>query len=342
MGRRIVKSSAGAVGSHRLRWEDFEARISTGVPSVEASIGPPVVHFFIEPAGRRIGARFFAEGGSTTSSRLAEVTVRVVGVGRDTVLEVSTDNPALYRDFYSLCCSIADKVQINKEPLGSAVARSLSSLAALIRVKPLLSPTGQIGLLGELLFLQRVAAVLGWPVAADSWFGPDTEEHDFVLPAVDVEVKSTSQEQRIHHIGSLEQLSPKNSRRLYLVSVQLTKAGAGASAISLPSVIASVLASAGKAAPEAAELIRDRIRRLGWEDEDASHYQSRYHLRAPLMAIRVSDTFPAIVPETLSGLNRLAIARIKGVAYSINVDGLGVSDEAKPFNRELFSTPKSR
>lgn len=341
MGRRIVKSSAGAVGSHRLRWEDFEARISAGIPSVEASIGPPVVHFFIEPAGRRIGARFFAEGGGTASSRLAEVTVRVVGVGGDTALEVSTDNPALYRDFYSLCCSIADRVQIKKEPLGAAVAKSLSSLAALIRIKSMLSPTGQIGLLGELLFLQRAAAVLGWPAAADSWFGPDTEEHDFVLPTVDVEVKATSQEQRIHHIGSLRQLSPKKARRLYLVSVQLTKASPSGSAISLPAIIASVLASAGKAAPEAAELIRDRIRQQGWEDEDASQYQLRYHLRAPLMAIRVSDTFPAIVPETLGSLNQLAIARIEHVTYSINVDGLGISDGAKQFNRELFSTPKS-
>lgn len=342
MGRRVDIPASGLLGAHRLRWEDFENRINLGMPSVDASPGPPLVHFFIEPAGRRIGARFFAPAAGTASSRLTEVTVREIGIGETTALEVSTGNRALYRDFYSLCCAIADRVQIKKQPLAEAVAVTLKAWAALLRTKPLLSERAQIGLLGELLFLQRAAAVLGWPTAAESWFGPDSEEHDFVLPEADVEVKTTSREERVHHIGKLRQLSPKNARRLYLVSVQLTKAGPGGSATSLPAMVAAVLASAGGASAKAAEHVRDRIRQQGWEDEDAEHYQSHYHLRSPMMAISVDGSFPAIVPETLKGLGQSVVARIVHVEYSINVDGLGAADKSRQFDRELFGARKPR
>ena len=164
-----------------------------------------------------------------------------------------------------------------------------------------------------------------------------------MLPATDVEVKSTVQEQRIHHISTLTQLFPKPSRRLYLVSVQLTRAGSGGSAFSLPATVASVLGAAEAASPAAAELIRERIQQLGWQDEDAPHYRSSYHLRAPLVAIPVRGGFPAIVPATLKGLGQSALARIGHVEYSINVDGLeGISDSTRQFNGTLFGAAKKR
>jgi hypothetical protein len=270
------------------------------------------------------------------ASPLAEVTICEVGVGSETAFEVSTGNQALYRDFYSLCCSIADRVQVEKQPVSVAVAGTLASWAALIRRKSLLSQDRQTGLLGELLFLRRIAKSLGWAVAAHAWLGPNAEEHDFVLPSVDAEVKSTSREQRIHQIGSLTQLRPKFKRKLQLVSVQLTQGGDSEDSFSLSTTVASVLASAGKAAPAAAELIRDQIRRQGWEDEDAPHYMMRYCLRAPLMTVRVCRGFPAITPETLCSLGRQTVSRFDHLSYSINVDGLGVLDDTKTFEQALF------
>lgn len=336
MGKRLVAASPAGVGSRHLRWDSFEARISNGPPSVEAISGTPRVHLFIEPSGRRIGVRFFTRQGGVVPSPLAEVTLREVGVGTDTALEVSTGNQDLYRDFYSLCCAIADRVQIEKQPVPVAVARTLASWAALIRRKSLLSQERQTGLLGELLFLRRVAGSLGWSAAAHAWLGPDSEEHDFILPSVDAEVKSTTREQRIHQIGTLTQLRPKAGRTLQLVSVQLTQAGESGDAFSLSTMVASVLATAGRSTPPAAELIRDQIRRQGWEDEDAPHYMTRYRLRAPVMTLRVARGFPAITPETLASLGSEAVARIDHVSYSINVDGLGVLDGTKQFQRALF------
>jgi hypothetical protein len=190
--------------------------------------------------------------------------------------------------------------------------------------------------LGERLFLERVAAVLGWKRAAAAWCGPDSEEHDFVLPSVDVEVKSTRSEQRIHRVSSLTQLQPKVKRKLQFVSVQLTLGGDNKDAFSLPTKIASVLASAGHVSPSAAELVRDQIRMQGWEDEDAPNYMTRYQLRAPMMTARVSGSFPALTPRALVSLGQGAAARIDRVSYWINVDGLGVMDGTVYFNRALF------
>jgi hypothetical protein len=190
--------------------------------------------------------------------------------------------------------------------------------------------------LGELLLLERVAATLGWKTAAGGWFGPDSEEHDFVLPSVDVEVKSTRREHRIHRIVSLTQLQPKVNRKLQFVSVQLTLGADNKDAFSLPAKIASVLASAGRVSPPAAELIRDQIRKQGWEDEDAPNYMTRYQFRAPLMTARVSGSFPAMTPRALIALGKATASRIDHVSYWINVDGLGVLDGTKHFARALF------
>jgi Putative PD-(D/E)XK family member, (DUF4420) len=337
VGKRLAKRARKpSLSSRHLRWESFEQRINRGPPSVEAVSGLPRVHLFIEPAGRRIGARFFTRIVAKIPSPLAEVMIREVGIGPETALEVSTANQSLYRDFYALCCTIADRVQVEKQPVSAAIMTTLAAWGALVREKSLLSEERQIGLLGELLFLERVATVLGWKRAAAAWCGPDSEEHDFVLPSVDVEVKCTRSEQRIHRIASLTQLQPKVKRKLQFVSVQLTLGGDIKDAFSLPMKIASVLASAGYVSPSTAELVRDQIRRQGWEDEDAPNYMTRYLPRAPMMTARVAGSFPAMTPRALVSIGKGAAARIDRVSYWINVNGLGVMDGTAYFNRALF------
>ena len=115
------------IASRHLRWESFEERIYKGPPSVEAVAGSPRVYLFIEAGGRRIGAHFFTNKSITAPSPLAEVDIREIRIGADTALEVSTGNQALYRDFYALCCLIADRVQIEKQAIAVAVTTTLRS-----------------------------------------------------------------------------------------------------------------------------------------------------------------------------------------------------------------------
>lgn len=335
MGKQIIVGKVSAKTSRHLRWESFEDRIRQGPPSVERIKGKPAVELFIDPGGRRIGARFFTRGANAIANPLAELTIVKVGSGTQERLEVSASNPELFRDFYTFCCTVADKVQINGQTVEKSITETLASWAAIIRRRHFLSDEKQVGLFGELLFLRRAATSIGWPSAINGWQGPKIEEHDFTLPSIDVEIKATRAERRTHQISSLTQLVPKLGRKLFVVSIQLTQS-TGKGSLSLPELVAAVLSAAITDAPDAVEMVRYQLKKLGWSDEDAPQYLTRYQLRSPMSAIPVDSSFPAVVPQTLSSLGPEQIARIENVSYAVNLDGLGCLDGTKRFNWLLF------
>lgn len=334
MGTKVIMESTSKTSRH-LRWENFQSRIDDGLPSLEPLEGSPLVTLFIEPGGRRIGIRFVATKVGDVSSPLAEIEIYKVRAGQHAALEISTGNRDLFRDFYTFCCTLADRVQIEREPIENAVRTTLSRWAALIRRKALLSENRQSGLFGELIFLRRIADGIGWARAAKCWQGPFSEEHDFTLPVTDVEVKTTRSEHRLHKISSITQLLPKLNRPLFLVSVQITP-GLGKGSQSLAQLVSSVVSAAIQEAPQAVEVIRGRLQEQGWFDDDAPQYNTRYHLRAPLAAIPVDRSCPAVVPATLASLGVERLARLESLSYSVNLDGLGVHDGTKQFSRLLF------
>jgi hypothetical protein len=76
------------------------------------------------------------------------------------------------------------------------------------------------GLYGELHTLERLLARS--PTVVDRWRGPLSEPHDFVSPAVDVEVKTTlSSEDDIVHIHGLEQLTASAEAELCLAHLRV-------------------------------------------------------------------------------------------------------------------------
>jgi hypothetical protein len=323
--------------SRHLRWDVLSARIDDGLPSLEPIAGSPKAVLFVDPGGTRIGVRFYTRDVSVPTSPLAEVSVHAMGVGRGQLLEVSTANRDLYREFYGFCCAIADRIQLDRQAPGKAISSTLRAWAALIRQRSLLSVDKQVGLLGELLFLRRVAEAEGWGSAATSWQGPDSEEHDFTLSRTDVEVKTTRNERRIHQIDSLTQLRPKPKRPLVLVSIQVTPSS-GKSSTTLPEMVAATMAKVAANAPNAFDAIREQLARLGWSDRDADLYSERYQLRTMIAAVPVDKRCPAIVPETLSVLSEASRARIERVSYTIDVDGIGVLDGTVAFERLVFGT----
>jgi hypothetical protein len=323
--------------SRHLRWELFAARIEDGPPSLEPVEGSPRTVLFIEPGGVRIGVRFYTRDVDVAASPLAEVAIRALGVGATQMLEVSTANPLLFREFYGFCCTVADRVQLDRQPAAKAVTETLRAWSALIRQKSLLSLEKQVGLMGELLFLKRLARTIGWKAAVQSWRGPDAQEHDFTLNLIDIEVKTTLAERRLHQIASVTQLLPKLNRPLVLVSIQLTPSS-GKHSLSLSHMVAFVLATASTEAPDSVEPLRDQLNRIGWSDDDAPTYDQRHQLRTALLAIPVDGSCPAIVPATLSAaLDASITPRIERLSYVIDVDGLGALDGTKAFSKLVFA-----
>lgn len=87
-----------------------------------------------------------------------------------------------------------------------------------------LSDEKQKGLFGELMFLRKLllyACEINVPasIAFDTWLGFDRAKRDFAGPGVAVEVKTTSNNSRVHQIGSIAQLEPQGDEEVFVFSV---------------------------------------------------------------------------------------------------------------------------
>jgi hypothetical protein len=333
MGSGVKKQALDPAERH-LQWELLLQRIEAGPPSIEPVTGSPSAQFFVEPGGSRIGLRFFSKAVDIPTSPLAEIQIEITGDESVTAIEISTGNRSLYQDFYSICCVIADRVQLDQLGIGKAISRTLKSLSALLKKRNLLSAESEIGLIGELTFLRLVAKQTSWTTAEKCWNGPDSEEHDFALPSGDFEIKSTTREERIHSISNPAQLVAKAKRPLFLASLQFTSAGAGKEAFTLSELVKRVLFESA-AFPGSVKGIREKLGLVGWNDEDASSYIRRFLPRSEIMLVRINPNFPAITPARLKRVVGASATRLSEISYSVNVEGLGVL-ESKPEFRKIL------
>ena len=247
------------------------------------------------------------------------------------MIEVSTRNRHLYRDFYAFACAVADRLQVDHLQADRAIAGSLEAWSALLEQLVVLSVEKQIGLLGELWLLERVANGFGLGFALQSWKGADAEEHDFSLHAQDIEVKTTVGERRVHMISSLTQLLPNPDRPLYVLSVQLTDAGGGDEGWTLSERV-EALGRRVRSLGAAAEIeFRGKLDRAGWQDAHQEHYRRRFRLRTRPALVPVNNTCPVIIPATLQTLGAARASRIVQVGYRIDVTGLGSEDGTPDF-----------
>lgn len=224
-------------------------------------------------------------------------------------------------EVYPVLCTVLDRVQLKGESFTDAVLSVLTGLGEILAGRGGLSREQQVGLFGELLVLLSLAAHLGPVAAVKSWRGSDREEHDFGLLDSDLEVKTTTFEERSHWINSLTQLYPSPGRALRLLSIQVTTAGAEPG-MSLAEIVQTARTHPGM---PTAELNRT-LESAGYHDRHADLYQSRWRLRSIPNFYVVDDQFPALTNERLFA-NIPQAQRITDVRYRINLEGLTGQDE---------------
>jgi len=308
-----------AVPSERhLRPEGLKEYLAAAVPTMVPVDGDPQCFLVIDPSLQRVAMRvpwsadelpdlsayrhFFAETVARDGRRWGEFGA----VGEDVLL-----------DAYPVICAVADRVQQEGKPFSAAIRGVLESYHELLRGIGRLSDQEEIGLFGELLVLDRLVDGLGEDVAVDAWRGAISEEHDFGLPDDDVEVKTTMGEHRRHWVGTATQLEPTVGRPLWLLSLQVTSAGAGG--LSLPELIAGVRMKLVDGSVRAT--FEDRLGRVRWHDEQAALYSRRFRLRSDPAVYHVDSDFPAITPAKLTAAS-VPVQRIAGLTYLLDLTGL--------------------
>ncbi|MGW0119629.1 PD-(D/E)XK motif protein [Streptomyces sp. NPDC003327] len=276
----------------------------------------PEVTYVVGDGGRGIALHVELTGRHRPpTSPLPAVVVDTVAVRGMRMARIRTTQETLLRDFHDLLNAVADRIITHDRSLEQAFSETVRAWSALLGRSRDIGAAQRIGLMGELAVLTSVAGAHGWPTAVESWIGPEGEEHDFGLPEVDVEVKTTASERRLHTVHGLGQLSPKPGRDLWLVSIQLTRGGGGGRTLS--DCARTVRRGVAEHAPALADRLDRKLTASGWRPDTPD--DERWHLRSPAVPLFVDDTVPRLddstVPPTLRD-------RIGDITYTVDVTGL--------------------
>ncbi|MDR6595798.1 PD-(D/E)XK motif protein [Saccharothrix longispora] len=307
-----------SIGERHVSIANFDRVLDSGVPVTLSVTGTPATFVFIEPRAPEIGLRIEVSGhGDAPDINLHNISARIALRDGKRFFEVVVTVRELFHDAYPLLCSVADHVQLGGMTPARALQVTLDRMSSLLQTPDSLSREREIGLFGELLVLGGLIDRLDAAKAIEAWRGSLAEEHDFGLPDLDVEVKTTTSESRTHWIESLTQLVPKVSHPLWLVSHQLTSAGTGPGA-SLPDLVDTIHARLGS------DVHRDHfesaLSHTGWREEHRKRLTTRWTRRSTSLGYHVTGSFPRLTPDDLRGRG-VVIDRIPTIRYRIDLDG---------------------
>jgi hypothetical protein len=275
-------------------------------------ISTPRCEITIDPIHEEIALTVPAEGSEPDVSKFSRISFAVLGDGSESEFEIRVDATDAHFEAYNILTAIVDELFAGSS-FARATTEALGSYKALLRGKSGLSSEQQLGLYGELLVMRYLIASIGETSAIQAWLGPASEQHDFVFGAFDAECKTTTSEKRIHTIGSASQLERNPGRDLWLISVQLTRAGLD-SGESLNELVTSV---AGSLHMEA-ENFWGYLRGLGWRREDGALYSQRLMLRSGIQTYLVTEDFPAITTTALQSVIP-HFETVSDVSYRVDV-----------------------
>ncbi|MGN7251927.1 PD-(D/E)XK motif protein [Arthrobacter sp. SAFR-014] len=275
-------------------------------------IDSPRCEITIDPIHEEIALTAPAEGAEPDVSKFSRISFAVLGDGPDGEFEIRVDAADAHFEAYNILTAIIDELFAGSS-FARATTAALGNYKALLRGKSGLSAEQQHGLYGELLLMRQLIASIGEAFAVDAWLGPASEQHDFVFSTFDAECKTTTSEKRIHTIGSASQLEKIPGRDLWLISVQITRAGLD-SGESLNELVTGVAESLDTEI----ERFWGYLRGLGWRREDGDLYSQRFMLRSPIQTYLVTDDFPAITTAALKSVVP-HFETVSDVSYRVDV-----------------------
>ncbi|GAA1939033.1 PD-(D/E)XK motif protein [Agromyces allii] len=272
---------------------------------------------------RLISPALGADPDVTTYERIGVERINIIGRPGDW-FRLTVDATRMHYEAYVLLVSIVDQLESGAS-FRHAVSESLSGLKGLLTSRRRMTDEKEAGLVGELLVLGHVVEQAGEELAIQAWLGPLAEEHDFGFEGFDAEVKTTRSEARAHVIGTESQLQATAGRPLFLVSIQITLAGAAVEGFTLPELIDRTR----RRLDRTRRTFDAAVERVGWSDEDADLYRTRFAYRSVPRALLVDDGFPAITGPRLDEVVPQRTL-VSGVSYRVDVTNLAFASPPAP------------
>lgn len=299
---------------HHLSHETVAALWAAAAPVELPLPGEPPCTLQIDPTAGTLHLRTAYQVPEPDVGRLRNVDFHAVVDGDDDVAEmvVRVKDGGLQTS-YGFLGAIISQLQQGARPMAEAVATAVAQFRDLTMARSPLPIEREIGLLGELLFLEYCIAEFGPQAAVNAWHGPLAEEHDFAIGGVHVEVKSTVSDRRVHVIHGLDQLEPLAGVPLVLLSVQLTRSSPE-SGRTLPAVITAVRELAGAQRGS----LDVKLAMLDWDDVEADLHDTPWAVRSSPLAYAIDKDFPAITSARLQGVVP-HLGQISDVSYRVDL-----------------------
>jgi hypothetical protein len=306
-----------------LSWENFLGSVLvTGQQRVHRISVSPLIELFWDGERKSVGIWLQADGVNIVpdaANRLASVTWKLIEQYGIPVLEIRTTSALVNREFYLFANAVADRILETGQSASEAVSYELACFGALFEQKRILSVERQIGLLGELIVLERIIAAEGAD-AIEAWIGPQGEPHDFRIAANEFEIKTSSGTRRIHTINNLAQLIASPGSGLFLMSILVGPGGKGAG-FSLASKVIAIRRSLAASLNRQTQF-QAALEALGYSPLDHAHYERPFSLRRPLAIVPIDARFPSITSSSLLALLGKEANRVDRLVYDVNIEGL--------------------
>ncbi|WP_212746944.1 PD-(D/E)XK motif protein [Sinomonas gamaensis] len=302
--------------ARHLTFSTLDELWDNGAPMVLPIKGKPACRLQLDPKNSVITLVTPYETPEPDVAKLRNVRFSAVSSGDDELAELAVRVEGSAHGAYGLLATIADELQIEKMPLAAAVAAGIARHRNVFANRGAMTPEKEVGLIGELLFLEFLMHQIGAGPATVAWQGPLSEEHDFTFDSIHIEVKTTSSERRHHIIHGLNQLVPLRGVSLSVLSIQLTRT-APEGGRTLPQVIAHVRKIAGghRVATDA------MLASFGWQDDDADLYPTFWALRSQPRAYDVKNGFPAMTTDLVAPVVP-NFALVSEVSYRVDLTDL--------------------
>ncbi len=302
--------------ARHLTFTTLDELWSNGAPMVLPIKGAPACRLQLDPKNGLITLVTLYDTPEPDVAKLKNVGFSAVSSGDDELAELTVRVEGSVHGAYGLLATIADELQIEKMPLAAAVAAGVARHRNVLASRGAMTTEKEVGLIGELLFLEFLIHQIGAGPATAAWQGPLSEEHDYTFDSVHIEVKTTRGERRRHVVHGLDQLVPLRGVPLSLLSVQLTRSSPDGGR-TLPQVAANVRKIAGGHQVGVDAMLSS----FGWQNEDADLYTTFWALRSEPRAYDVKNDFPAMTPDLVAPVVP-NFALLSDVSYRVDLTDL--------------------
>ena len=229
-----------------------------------------------------------------------------------------TAEPQHERVFTPVCREIVQAVfSEGREPWAAVDSIVRRWLAAFRAIRPAMSRSVQIGLVGELIILARVLIPALGASAILAWSGPESERHDFVAGLLHIEVKTTTRARHEHEISRLDQLWIGGDATLVLASVRLESTIGGDTTVA--TMVDEVLHLV-QDEPGLADAFMLKLFRLDWSDEMRRSGELLTFNLSEAAFHEVDDRFPRLAEDFTPP------AGVVAVKYTVSLANLPTLD----------------